>query len=80
MRRLSAPWKALLSECATRFMIGSDTWVNQRWQSYEALMQDAREWLGDLDAATARRIAWDDGASFVRRAYAGALSPTATQA
>jgi hypothetical protein len=61
--RLSAEWKALLSEFPTRFMVGSDTWVNQRWQSYEALMQEAREWLGDLDAASAMRIAWDNGAT-----------------
>jgi hypothetical protein len=61
--RLSAEWKALLSEFPTRFMVGSDTWVNQRWQGYEGLMQEAREWLGDLDAATAKRIAWDNGAS-----------------
>ena len=61
--RLSAEWKALLSEFPTRFLVGSDTWVNQRWQGYEALMQDAREWLGDLDATAARRIAWDNGAA-----------------
>ncbi len=61
--RLSAEWKALLSEFPTRFLVGSDTWVNQRWQGYEGLMQEAREWLGDLDAATARRIAWDNGAA-----------------
>jgi len=60
---LSADWKALLSEFPTRFMVGSDTWVNQRWQGYEALMQEARDWLGDLDAVTARRIAWDNGAA-----------------
>lgn len=60
---LSAEWKALLSEFPTRFMVGSDTWVNQRWQGYEALMQEARDWLGDLDAVTARRIAWDNGAA-----------------
>ncbi len=61
--RLSVEWKALLSEFPSRFMVGSDTWVNQRWQGYEGLMQDAREWLGDLDATTARRIAWDNGAA-----------------
>jgi hypothetical protein len=61
--RLSAEWKALLSEFPTRFMVGSDTWVNQRWQGYEALMQEAREWLGDLDPASAKRIAWDNGAA-----------------
>jgi predicted TIM-barrel fold metal-dependent hydrolase len=61
--RLSADWKALLSEFPTRFLIGSDTWVNQRWQGYEALMQEARAWLGDLDPGTARRIGWDNGAA-----------------
>ena len=61
--RLSAEWKALLSEFPTRFMVGSDTWVNQRWQGYEALMQEARAWLADVDPATAKRIAWENGAS-----------------
>ncbi len=61
--RLSAEWKALFSEFPGRFMIGSDTWVNARWQGYEALMQDARAWLGDLDPAIARRIAWGNGAA-----------------
>jgi hypothetical protein len=61
--RLSAEWKALLSEFPTRFLVGSDTWVNQRWQGYEALMQEAREWLGDLDPVTARRIGWENGAA-----------------
>ena len=61
--RLSAEWKALLSEFPARFLVGSDTWVTQRWQGYEGLMQDAREWLGELDATTARRIAWDNGAA-----------------
>ena len=61
--QLSAEWKALFTEFPGRFMIGSDTWVNARWQGYEALMQEARRWLGDLDPAIARRIAWDNGAA-----------------
>jgi predicted TIM-barrel fold metal-dependent hydrolase len=60
--RLSTEWKALLAEFPTRFMIGSDTWVNARWNDYEALMRAARVWLGDLPPATARRIAWDNAA------------------
>ena len=59
---LSAEWKALLGEFAARFMIGSDTWVNARWQQYESLMQEARVWLGDLNAADARRIGWANAA------------------
>ena len=60
---MSAEWKALFTEYPSRFMIGSDTWVNARWQGYEALMQEARVWLGDLDPAIARRIAWGNGAA-----------------
>lgn len=61
--RLSAPWKALLSEMPQRFLVGSDTWVNARWDAYESLMREARGWLGELPPATARRIAWDNGAA-----------------
>jgi hypothetical protein len=60
---LSDEWKALLSTQPERFMIGSDTWVNPRWGSYEALMAEARRWLGDLPPAAARRIAWGNGAA-----------------
>jgi hypothetical protein len=60
--RLSAEWKALFSEFPGRFMVGSDTWINARWQGYESLMQDARNWLGDLEPAVAQRIAWRNGA------------------
>jgi hypothetical protein len=60
--RLSAPWKALLAESPQRFLVGSDTWVNGRWDQYEALMEEARRWLGELPPEAARRIAWDNGA------------------
>ncbi len=60
--RLAAPWKALMLEMPERFLIGSDTWINQRWQHYESLMSQAREWLGDLPDAAARRIGWENGA------------------
>ena len=43
-------------------MIGSDTWVNQRWQYYDELMQGYRVWLGDLPPAVARNIGWENGA------------------
>lgn len=60
--RLQADWQALLTEFGERFLIGSDTWINPRWGSYDLLMAQARLWLGDLPAATARRIAWANGA------------------
>jgi predicted TIM-barrel fold metal-dependent hydrolase len=60
---LSAEWRALALQFADRLLIGSDTWVNQRWQHYEALMQAYRVWLGALPADAARRIAWGNGAA-----------------
>jgi hypothetical protein len=60
--RLCPEWKALLSEFSDRFLVGSDTWINARWSSYEALMAEARGWLGDLPAPAAQRIAWGNGA------------------
>jgi predicted TIM-barrel fold metal-dependent hydrolase len=59
---LSTPWKALLTEFSDRFLVGSDTWINARWDGYEGLMADARRWLADLPPAAAQRIAWDNGA------------------
>ncbi len=60
--RLSAAWRALLLEFPERFLVGSDTWVNQRWDYYEGLMQEARAWLGELPPAVAQNIAWGNGA------------------
>ncbi len=61
--KLCPEWRALVLKYPTRFLIGSDTWVNQRWQYYDELMKGYRTWLGDLPADVARRIAWDNGAS-----------------
>ncbi len=59
---LCPEWRALLAKYPGRFMVGSDTWVNQRWQYYEETMKGYRTWLGELPPALARRIAWDNAA------------------
>ena len=61
--RLSAEWKTLMLEFPGRFLVGSDTWVNARWDSYETLMTQARLWLGDLPPAVAKGIAWGNAAA-----------------
>lgn len=61
--RPSAAWRALFDEFPDRFMIGSDTWINERWSSYDALMQQARGWLGALPAPLAQRIGWGNAAA-----------------
>lgn len=59
---LTPEWRALFTSQASRFLIGSDTWVTQRWQHYEGLFADYRAWLGQLPAEVAQRIAWANAA------------------
>jgi hypothetical protein len=59
---LTPAWRALCAELPTRWLIGSDTWINARWGQYEALMEEARAWLGELPALIAQRIGWASGA------------------
>jgi hypothetical protein len=63
--KLTPEWRALVLEFPTRFAIGSDTWVNQRWQYYDELMRGYRLWLGDLPADVARKIGWDNAAQLL---------------
>lgn len=60
--KLSAGWAALFRKHPTRFVVGSDTWVNQRWDSYAELMAGYRAWLGQLPPEVAQRVAWRNGA------------------
>lgn len=54
---LSAEWRALFARHSERFMIGSDTWINERWFQYDNLMKGYRAWLAQLPPAQARNIA-----------------------
>ncbi|MBB3292530.1 putative TIM-barrel fold metal-dependent hydrolase [Mitsuaria sp. BK045] len=60
--KLCPDWRALIERHPDRFLVGSDTWVNQRWQHYDATMQGYRAWLGELPTDIARRIAWGNAA------------------
>ena len=60
--QLCPEWRALVTKYPDRFLIGSDTWVNQRWLYYDELMQGYRRWLGGLPPELARNIGWNNGA------------------
>jgi hypothetical protein len=60
--KLSAGWRAMLTKHPSRFVVGSDTWVNQRWQDYPAIMGGYRRWLGQLPPEAAEQVAWKNGA------------------
>jgi hypothetical protein len=55
--RLSTEWRNLFARHSDRFVLGSDTWVNQRWTSYDSTMREYRGWLAQLPEDQAKRIA-----------------------
>jgi Amidohydrolase len=55
---LSAEWRDLFARHSDRFVLGSDTWINQRWSAYATTMKGYRDWLAELPADQARRIAY----------------------
>lgn len=59
---LNPAWRGLLLAYPERFMIGSDTYANHRWEEYGALIQGHRRWLALLPVAIARNIAYRNGA------------------
>ena len=67
--RLAPAWRALFLAYPDRFVVGSDTWVNGRWDQYAEIMASYRGWLGQLPADVAAKIASGNG----ERLFAGAL-------
>lgn len=54
---LAPEWRDLFARHSDRFLLGSDTWINERWFSYDAIMNSYRGWLAQLPEDQARRIA-----------------------
>jgi len=50
-------WRMLFAKHSDRFVIGSDTWINERWFGYDTIFKSYRAWLGQLPEQQARRIA-----------------------
>ena len=56
--RLDAAWRALILRHPDRFMIGTDTYVNGRWEVYGDLIDEHRRWLAQLPPGVADAIAF----------------------
>jgi hypothetical protein len=54
-------WRAAFLEFPDRFMVGTDTFVPERWQYVPEHAAFSRAWLADLPAELAERIAWRNG-------------------
>ena len=55
--KLTSEWRGLFDRYSDRFLLGSDTWINERWFGYDAIFKEYRGWLAQLPAEQARRIA-----------------------
>ena len=54
---IAGEWRELFARHSDRFLIGSDTWINERWFSYDTIFKTYRGWLAQLPPDQARRIA-----------------------
>ena len=55
--KLTAEWRRLFEKYPDRFLIGSDTWISERWASYGDIMDGYRAWLEQLPPKVAAQIA-----------------------
>ena len=55
--KLTAEWRGLFEKYPDRFLLGSDTWVPERWASYGDIMAGYRAWLEQLPPKVAAQIA-----------------------
>lgn len=55
--QLDPEWRELFIKHSDRVTIGSDTWVNSQWDNYESIIAFDRNWLAQLPAEIATKIA-----------------------
>jgi predicted TIM-barrel fold metal-dependent hydrolase len=55
--KLTPEWRDLFERYSDRFLLGSDTWINERWFGYDTIFKEYRGWLAQLPVEQARRIA-----------------------
>ncbi len=56
--KLDPAWRRVLERFPDRFMVGTDTWVNDQWAAYADLVELNRMWLSLLSREIAEKIAY----------------------
>ena len=65
--KLTPEWKRLFERYPDRFLLGSDTWISQRWDSYGSIMAEYRGWLAQLPQGVAEKIAYRNAEKLFKR-------------
>jgi predicted metal-dependent TIM-barrel fold hydrolase len=55
---IAPAWRRVIERFPDRFLVGTDTWINDQWAKYEQLVAVNRQWLAQIDRATAEAIAY----------------------
>lgn len=53
-------WRRVLERFSDRFMVGSDTWINDQWEDYDTIIASNRKWLAHLSTESASKIAYQN--------------------
>jgi hypothetical protein len=69
--KVAADWRPVFLEFPDRFMVGTDTFVPERWHFVPEHAAWSRAWLADLPPDVAERIAWKNGEAILGGARAG---------
>ncbi len=64
--RLDAAWREAFEEFPQRFMLGTDTFVPERWHYIALHAEWARGWLAELPLPLAEAIAWRNAQAVLR--------------
>jgi hypothetical protein len=59
--KVDPAWRAAFLEFPDRFMVGTDTFTPERWYYVVEHANWSRQWLADLPADVAERLAWKNG-------------------
>ena len=55
--KLTSDWRNIFARYSDWFLLGSDTWINERWFGYDTIFKEYRGWLAQLPSDQAQRIA-----------------------
>jgi len=64
--KVPAEWREVFLEFPDRFMVGTDTFVPERWHYIPEHASFSRAWLADLPREVAEKIAWKNGEALFR--------------
>ena len=64
---LTPEWRRLFETYPERFLVGSDTWTDSRWDDYAGIIADYRGWLAQLPRPVAEAIAFRNAERLFRR-------------